>query len=100
MPLPPRLTVEDLRALDGRAVAIVDTRPWDAFRAGHVRNALSLPLAATFNTDAGSFVREGENIYLIIAPGDVEEAVRDLIRIGLDHIGGWFDGCACATTCQ
>lgn len=91
LPRPPRMTVAELRALDGRAIAIVDTRPWEAYRAGHVRHSLSLPLSKSFNTDAGLFIREDEDIYLIIQPDEVEEAVRDLIRIGLDRIKGWFD---------
>jgi hydroxyacylglutathione hydrolase len=91
LPLPPRMTVEDLRGLDGGSVALIDTRPWAAFRDGHVPKSLWLPLKKSFNTDAGSFVGNDEEIYLILSPGEVEEAVRDLIRIGLDRIRGWFD---------
>jgi hydroxyacylglutathione hydrolase len=36
-------------------------------------------------------VREGEQIYLVIESGKLEEAVRDLVRIGLDEIAGYFD---------
>ena len=45
----------------------------------------------SFNTDAGSFVGETEAIYLIIEPDSVEQAVRELVRVGLDNIRGWFD---------
>ncbi len=90
LPAPPPMTVDDLRALDGRRVAIIDTRPWDAFRAGHVPGALSFPLTKAFNTDAGSMVREDEDIYLVIEPSRLEEAVRDLVRVGLDRIRGWY----------
>ena len=34
-------------------------------------------------------VRDTEAIYLVIDQADVDEAVRDLIRIGLDDIKGW-----------
>ena len=91
LPLPKRMTVSELAGLDARQVAVVDTRAWDEFRAGHVPGALSFPLTKSFNTDAGSMIREDEKIYLIIEPERVEEAVRDLVRIGLDHIEGWFD---------
>ncbi|MCA9296682.1 MAG: hypothetical protein KC983_09190, partial [Phycisphaerales bacterium] len=91
LPLPPRMTVDELRGLDATAVAMIDTRPWSAFRSGHVPGSLWLPLTKSFNSDAGSFITGDDDIYLIIAPGDVEEAVRDLIRIGLDRIKGWFD---------
>jgi len=34
-------------------------------------------------------VREDEDIYLLIDENNLEEAVRDLIRIGLDNIKGY-----------
>jgi hydroxyacylglutathione hydrolase len=42
-----------------------------------------------FNTIVGSYVTEEEGIYLIIPENKVEEAVTDLIRIGLANIKGW-----------
>ncbi|MGE0480841.1 MAG: rhodanese-like domain-containing protein [Phycisphaerae bacterium] len=89
LPRPERVNVADLRRLDARQVAIVDTRPWSEFRAGHIPGALSFPLSRSFNTDAGSMVREDEEIYLVIDPARLEEAIRDLIRVGLDRIKGW-----------
>lgn len=91
VPKPRVLGVEELRAIDGRKYAVIDTRPWTAFRAGHIPGALHLPLNSTFNTDAGSLIGEDEPIVLIVEPGRVEEAVRDLIRVGLDNVTGWFD---------
>ncbi|MCP3903942.1 MAG: MBL fold metallo-hydrolase [Planctomycetes bacterium] len=91
LPIPPRINVAELRALDTGAVAVIDTRSWDEFRTGHVPGSLSLPLTKTFNTDAGSMVRDTDDIYIIIDADYLEEAVRDLIRIGLDRIRGWFD---------
>ena len=94
LPEPREMTAAELAALDGRACAIVDTRPWADFRAGHAPGALYLPLNNSFNTDGGSMIGEDEAIYLIVEPSRLEEAVRDLIRIGLDHIAGWFDATA------
>lgn len=90
LPIPPQINAADLCRLDSKAVAIIDTRSWDAFRQGHVPGALFFPLNRSFNSDAGSMVREDEDIYLIIEPGRVNEAVRDLVRIGLDRIKGWY----------
>ncbi|MCC5786111.1 MAG: MBL fold metallo-hydrolase [Phycisphaerales bacterium] len=90
LPSPTRLTPEELRLLDAKGVALVDTRPWAAFREGHVPGSLYLPLDKSFPTDAGSFIREDEKIVLIVSPGGVEEAVRDLVRIGRDRVTGWF----------
>jgi hydroxyacylglutathione hydrolase len=91
VPKPRQLSVEELKAFDGRTNAIIDTRPWAAFREGHVPGSLHLPLNNSFNTDAGSLIEENESILLIVEPGRVDEAVRDLIRVGLDNFAGWFD---------
>lgn len=92
LPRPPRMTVEELRQLDGKRVAIIDTRPWDEFCGGHVPGALSFPPSKSFNTEAGSMIREDEDIYLIIEAGRIEEAVRDLVRVGLDRVKAWYPG--------
>lgn len=100
LPQPRQLMLADIIGLDAEQVAIVDTRPWPQFRDGHLPGAMSFPLLSTFNTDAGSMVREDEDIYLIIEPCRVEEAVRDLIRIGLDRIKGWIDSAELAGSPQ
>jgi hydroxyacylglutathione hydrolase len=91
VPRPRPLGVDELKKVDGTKTAIVDTRPWAAFKNGHVPGALHLPLNSSFNTDAGSLIGEDEPMVLIVEPERLEEAVRDLIRVGLDTIVGWFD---------
>ncbi len=91
VPKPPQLSAADFKAINGRSVAIIDTRPWPAFRAGHLPGALSLPLTNSFSTEAGSMIAENEVMYLIAEPARVDEAVRALIRVGLDQFGGWLD---------
>ncbi len=86
---PERMSAADLQKLDASAVAIIDTRPWDAFTTGHIKGSLSFPLSKSFNTDAGSMVRDTDDIYLVIEEPKLDEAIRDLIRIGLDRIKGW-----------
>ncbi len=91
LPKPVQLTVDELKAIDGKTSAIVDTRSWAEFKAGHIAGALWLPVNNAFSTDAGSMIFEREAIYLIVEPTRVDEAVRSLIRVGLDNIVGWFD---------
>ncbi|MFI4881044.1 MAG: rhodanese-like domain-containing protein [Phycisphaerales bacterium JB064] len=100
LPQPRKMHLADLASLDGQQVAIVDTRPWAQFRDGHLKGAMSFPMSTSFNTDAGSMVREDEDIYLILEPSRVEEAVRDLVRIGLDRIVGWMDSSEMAGAAQ
>jgi hydroxyacylglutathione hydrolase len=42
-------------------------------------------------------IREDEDIYLIIEPARIEEAVRDLVRVGLDRIRGWYPAAEIST---
>lgn len=90
LPSPGRLDLAASEKLNGREVAIVDTRPWDQFRAAHAPGALSLPLTRSFPTDAGSLVREDEQVCLVVNQERLEEAIRDLVRIGLDRFVGWL----------
>lgn len=91
LPEPERITSADLAAVDSAMVAVLDTRPWEAFRDGHVPGAMSFPRRKTFTSDVGSMVGEDEPVYLVVAESDLDAAVRDLVRIGLDDIRGWID---------
>ena len=100
LPHPRRLSLAELVALDPLQVAIIDTRPWAPYRDGHLPGAMSFPLSNSFNTDAGSMVREDEDIYLIVDHARRDEAVRDLVRIGLDRVRGWLDASEMAGAAQ
>ncbi|TDI73498.1 MAG: MBL fold metallo-hydrolase [Bacteroidetes bacterium] len=91
LPTPIQLNAEALNALAGRKdIAVVDTRlDRSAFMAAHVAGSLYAPLDKSFNTIVGSYVDDETPVYLIIEEGDVEEAVRDLVRIGIDDIKGF-----------
>jgi hydroxyacylglutathione hydrolase len=98
LPQPARLTVAEAKALDAHAVELIDMRPWKEFKAGHIPGALWIPMDNMFPTAAGSFVAEDEPIYLCVDSGGdpsggpaLDEAVRCLVRIGLDDIRGWID---------
>ena len=91
LPQPRALTAHELGPLAGRLdVAILDTRiDRSAFMIGHLPGSLYAPMDKTFNTIAGSYVEENTPIYLIIEQDRVDEAVRDLVRIGLDDVVGY-----------
>lgn len=91
VPTPRELSVDDLKKVVEKKAMVIDTRSWAAFKQGHLPGALHLPLNNTFNTDAGSLIGEHDVIHLIIEPSRVDEAVRDLIRVGLDKFCGWYD---------
>ena len=91
LPSPTHLSVDEfLTAVQSDDSAVViDTREREAFMNGHLKNALFSPVNKAFNTTVGSFVTEDENMYLVIEESKVQEAVVDLIRIGLDNIKGF-----------
>jgi hydroxyacylglutathione hydrolase len=87
--LPARIGVDGLPTGGDEAV-IIDVRGWDEFIAGHVANAISAPSSDRgFATAVGSFVREYQAIYLIGDDAQVLDAVRGLMRVGLDNILGY-----------
>lgn len=89
LPQPQKLTANELEEMALREdVLIVDTRlDRSAFMASHIPGSLYAPMNKTFNTVVGSLVvDETTPIVLIAHETSVEEAVRDLVRIGYDNI--------------
>lgn len=91
LPAPAPVSATRLRDIVESKATIIDTRPWTDFKSGHLPGSLALPLVNSFNTDAGSMVGENDPIYLVIEQSRLDEAIRDLVRIGLDSIRGWID---------
>ena len=90
LPAPAALATPDLAALAHRTdIAVLDTRSREAFFAGHLSGSLLTELDYQFCSLAGSYVPEGMPIYLIVDQKRLDEAVRALIRVGLDRIGGY-----------
>jgi hydroxyacylglutathione hydrolase len=91
LPSPPRLTASDLAVLEYRPdSAVLDTRSRDAFFEGHLAGSLLTELDYQFCSIAGSYVPEGMAIYLVVDEKRLDEAVRALIRVGLDRIAGYI----------
>lgn len=90
IPQPKNLSIENMIGkIRLEDAVIIDTRDKKSFMAGHIQGSLLSPLNKQFNTIAGSYVKEDEKVYLIIGEDKVEEAVLDLIRIGLDNVEGF-----------
>ena len=89
LPQPEHLTAEQIATVDTAKVAVVDTRSWVEFRAGHLSGSLKPLGGVGFLSSLGSFIRPEEDIVLIVERDCLEETVRQLIRIGLDRVVGW-----------
>ncbi|RPJ32278.1 MAG: MBL fold metallo-hydrolase [Verrucomicrobiaceae bacterium] len=100
LPAPKRVTADQLGDWIGKA-AILDLRAdRAAFAAAHLQSALFTPLpGGKLPVAAGSYVDEDASILLVVeSETQVDEAVRQLIRIGLDHIDGWIPADEILTT--
>jgi hydroxyacylglutathione hydrolase len=85
------LGAEDVEPLLNRPdIAILDTRSRTEFFAGHLRGSILAELDYQFCAIAGSYVDEGTDIYLVVDEDRLEEAVRALVRVGLDRILGYL----------
>lgn len=72
-------------------LVVVDTRPdRAAYYAAHVPGSIYAPLDKSFPTTAGCYADPGEEIVLLCQEAEVDDAVRNLVRIGLDQIAGWI----------
>ena len=90
MPNPKRLTLKELEKVSkNKEAVILDSRSREDFSNGHIPGSLLSPLDKQFNTVAGSYITEDEDIYLLVEEHRLEEAVRDLYRVGYDRILGY-----------
>ncbi len=94
LPRPRRVALQEIAALVADDdVVVVDARTGrDAFMARHLPGSLYAPLDRAFNTVVGSLVEdETRSILLVVGEDRVEEAVRDLVRIGYDRFAGFLE---------
>jgi hydroxyacylglutathione hydrolase len=91
MPNPKHLSQLEIKHIvEKKDSVIIDTRTKDAFAKLHLPGSLLSTLNKQFNTIVGSYVEENEQMYLIVEHSRVQEAVIDLVRIGLDNIAGYI----------
>lgn len=91
LPEPKKTETSRLSEFKGNLeAALVDTRDREEFMNGHLEGAIFSPLDKQFNTTVGSYVTEDQPIYLVIDEEHLEDAVRDLINVGLDDIRGFI----------
>jgi hydroxyacylglutathione hydrolase len=90
LPTPRRLPTSELQSLqDRRDIAVLDTRKRQAFFDGHLPGSILADLDHQFCSIAGSYVAEHMPVYLIVDEERLDEAVRALIRVGLDDLAGY-----------
>ena len=78
------------RSQAGQSI-ILDTRQDRmAFMRSHIKGSLFAPHGSFFTTVAGSYIKPGDAIDLVVESADeVPELVRSLVRIGLDKVSSY-----------
>lgn len=92
LPTPTQITQNQLSEWIGTS-AILDLRSDKvAFAKNHLPGALFTPLLGGYlPIAAGSYIEDNSRILLVVEhESQVQEAVRQLIRIGLDRVEGWI----------
>ncbi len=91
LPTPARVERAGTDALQHRQdIVVLDTRPRTAFFEGHLAGSILAELDFQFCAIAGSYVEEGTPIYLLVDEPRLDEAIRALVRVGLDRIVGYL----------
>lgn len=88
LPKPKKMSVKEIASSD---YVILDSRSRAAFMKGHLKNSYHTPFDKSYNTISGSYVNPEEKVVLVIEESNVDEAVRDLIRVGIDFIVGFIE---------
>lgn len=86
----PAMEPEKVDAADVDPTAtIVDLRPAERFAAGHLPGSINIPLSDQFGVWFGWLIPYPSSPYLVVdAAADLDEALVQLARIGVDAIGG------------
>lgn len=89
----PLTVAEFSRAVLDSSVVIIDTRSPEVFCKGFIPGSISVGLRGNFAVWAGTITPEAhQKILLVTDPGDEEEAVVRLARVGFDRTSGFLLG--------
>jgi hydroxyacylglutathione hydrolase len=93
VPRPASLSAADVRSRMERGHAVVDLRDQLGFGAGHIPGAFGIGAGRNLSTWA-AWVVPYDTPIILMAEDDsqIEEAVRSLVRVGLDDVQGYLPG--------
>ncbi len=89
------LNVDDVVRLKNQGAELVDVREAAEFEGAHLAGSINIGLKGKYATWCGSILSHDRPIVVIADPGNEEEAVMRLGRIGFDNVAGCLrDGLA------
>lgn len=86
------LSLNAVRQLQAEGAQIVDVREAVDFEGAHLAGSINVGLKGQYATWAGTILKHDRPIVVIAEPGDEEEAIMRLGRIGFDNAVGYLDG--------
>jgi hydroxyacylglutathione hydrolase len=93
LPTPSALTPAEVARQQKQGALVVDARRPNAVEAGHIPDAVAVGLGPDFVAWMGWLAPYDRDIVLVLSDdGDLDAAVTELHRIGLDRIGGYLQG--------
>ncbi len=89
------LSVDEVVRLKNQGAELVDVREAADFEGAHLAGSINIGLKGKYATWCGSILSHDRPIVVIADPGNEEEAVMRLGRIGFDNVAGYLrDGLA------
>ncbi|MEZ4521406.1 MAG: rhodanese-like domain-containing protein [Thermomicrobiales bacterium] len=88
--MPRPLAPESINDYIAGDTPVVDMRSQLAFAGGHIPGTLNIPFSKSYLTWAGWLLPYDKPFALIVDERDLESTVRDLRRIGLDDVAGFW----------
>jgi len=88
--LPPQLSRGHLSAGLAGELVLLDTRPADAYAAGHLPGTINIPAGDDFLTWAGWLLPYDQPIGLIAEEAQLQPVRDELLLIGLDQVAGYW----------
>lgn len=85
------LTVDEVVRLKSLGAELVDVREAVDFEGAHLVGAINIGLQGKYATWCGSILSHDRPIVVIAEPGNEEEAVMRLGRIGFDNVAGYLN---------
>ncbi len=86
------LTLDAVLKLEAEGAQVVDVREAADFEGAHLVGAINIGLKGQYATWAGTILKHDRPIVVIADPGDEEEAIMRLGRIGFDNAVGYLEG--------
>lgn len=86
------LSIQDFKAKAKDGAVILDTRHANVFPEGFVPESISIGLEGRFAEWAGSLLPFDKPVILVTDPGQEQETIVRLARVGFDKVEGYLEG--------